>query len=582
MKRQAKVQFVILVSVLFGMLVSCSRNQHVEELQYLDSLMETHPEAVYDSLVRLGKQVDSYREKGVSMKYRMLMAKVQNKLYLKMPSDSVFQDVVSYYDSKGTPNERMLAHYLLGCIYRDQEEAPMAIKCYNEAVECADTLSKDCDYITLYSIFGQMSEVYASQVLYAEAVKADSLYSKYALKSGDKYNYIRGLELQIPLYFVMGDTIKAMSQTELCAKLYLQNGMAKAAESVYPAMIDIFVEKQALSKAKYYMDRYEKKSGLFDANLNIQPDREIYYDIKGRYYLAVNNVDSAEYFFRKLSNTTYQYELARGLLAVFCKRMETDSIRKYSAMLDEESDQILRKTRTDAVLKSNSLYNYSRLMRKVLEEKVKTKLVEALCSLAFVVLSLIIILTFLKYRKNQETRKNEILKLSKEFRQAHVELNQANKELETVRSNRECAIRQLEGKIQKLQSKVTGYQLRYDSMKNAEKEMALKENAIVIDFKEMASPKMNISKPQKGDWEALSSLFRDLLPLLNARIVENNSLGPQEYKVCMLTRLGFTNGEMQILLNTSSQSITNTKAKVNKKLFGQDGATTLYKNLIDV
>lgn len=50
----------------------------------------------------------------------------------------------------------------------------------------------------------------------------------------------------------------------------------------------------------------------------------------------------------------------------------------------------------------------------------------------------------------------------------------------------------------------------------------------------------------------------------------------------MLTRLGFTNGEMQILLNTSSQSITNTKAKVNKKLFGQDGAAMLYKNLIDV
>lgn len=62
MKRQAKVQFIILVSVLFGMLVSCSRNQHVEELQYLDSLMETHPEAVYDSLVRFRKQVDSYSD----------------------------------------------------------------------------------------------------------------------------------------------------------------------------------------------------------------------------------------------------------------------------------------------------------------------------------------------------------------------------------------------------------------------------------------------------------------------------------------------------------------------------------------
>ena len=582
MKRQAKVQFIILVSVLFGMLVSCSRNQHVEELQYLDSLMETHPEAVYDSLVRLRKQVDSYREKGVSMKYRMLMAKVQNKLYLKMPSDSVFQDVVSYYDSKGTPNERMLAHYLLGCIYRDQEEAPMAIKCYNEAVECADTLSKDCDYTTLYSIFGQMSEVYENQVLYTEALKADTLYSKYALKSGDKYNYIRGMELQIPLFLFKGDTVKALSQTELCARLYQQNGMKRAAESVYPTMIDIFVDKQMFSKAKYYMDRYETRSGLFDTNLNILQGRESYYDIKGRYYLAVNDVDSAEYSFRKLANTVYQYELARGLLAVFCKRMETDSIRKYSVMLDKESDHILRQTRTDAVLKSNSLYNYSRLMKKVMEEKFKTKNLVYLCILAFVVLSFTLVLSSLKYKRVQEKRKAEILKLSKDFRLARVELEQANKELDIVTGNRENAILQMESKIQKLQSKVTDYQLRYDSMKNAEKEMALKENAVVVGFKEMASPNLRISKPQKNDWESLISLFRDFLPLLNARIVEKSTLGPQEYKVCMLTRLGFTNGEMQILLNTSSQSITNTKAKVNKKLFGQDGATTLYKNLVDV
>lgn len=79
----------------------------------------------------------------VVMKFRLLKAKVQNKLYLKMPSDSTFQKVVSYYDSKGTANEKMEAHYLLGCIYRDQKDAPRAIATFLVATEFADTLNKN-------------------------------------------------------------------------------------------------------------------------------------------------------------------------------------------------------------------------------------------------------------------------------------------------------------------------------------------------------------------------------------------------------------------------------------------------------
>lgn len=31
------------------------------------------------------------------------------------------------------PNEKMEAHYLLGCIYRDMKEAPKAMQCYQDA-----------------------------------------------------------------------------------------------------------------------------------------------------------------------------------------------------------------------------------------------------------------------------------------------------------------------------------------------------------------------------------------------------------------------------------------------------------------
>lgn len=37
------------------------------------------------------------------------------------------------------PNEKMEAHYILGCIYRDMKEAPKAMQCYQDAVKSVDT-----------------------------------------------------------------------------------------------------------------------------------------------------------------------------------------------------------------------------------------------------------------------------------------------------------------------------------------------------------------------------------------------------------------------------------------------------------
>ena len=50
------------------------------------------------------------------MRYRMLEAKALNKLFKPMPSNSLFQEVVVYYDRRGTPNEKVEALYLLKCI----------------------------------------------------------------------------------------------------------------------------------------------------------------------------------------------------------------------------------------------------------------------------------------------------------------------------------------------------------------------------------------------------------------------------------------------------------------------------------
>lgn len=569
--------------VIMLLLASCSdgRQQYLH-LQKLDSLMEDNPQAVYDSLCLLDTQAVFHEKRNIAMKYQMLKVKAQNKLYLKMPSDSIFQKVVDYYDSYGTANEKMEAYYLLGCIYRDQAEVPMAIRYYHEAIEKADTMSKKCDYATLFSIYGQMAEIDAEQYLYSEAAKATELYSKYALKAGNMYEYIHGKELRIPLYLVEGDTVNAISLTEWCVRQYKKNRMIKEAASVFPTLIEIYVEKHQYDKAKFYMQEYETKSGLFDKGLNVSSGRERYYDIKGRYYWGINELDSAELFFRKLSQTCFKYEFSRGLLTVFNRRMNIDSIHKYSVLCDEESANILEKTQTDAVMKSNAMFNYTRIMKVAENAKVSKERAEYLSILTLLSLTFLTFVFVWRYKWLQSKRRLELTKIGVDFNRVQKELRQTKEELKIVCDNEKKAQGLMKAKMEKLQVEVQEYQLKLAFMENAEKTIVVKENEIVMRFKEMSSPKINNRKPHLEDWNLLEKVVEQYLPLLIILITEKSSLSVQEYRVCILTRLGFTNSEMQVLLNTSSQSITNAKTKANKKLFEENRASSLYKNLLKV
>ncbi|WP_293556951.1 hypothetical protein [Phascolarctobacterium sp.] len=49
-------------------------------LDSIDSLMELNPQAAYDSLCNSKEQMTANNPKEISMRYRLLMAKAQNKL----------------------------------------------------------------------------------------------------------------------------------------------------------------------------------------------------------------------------------------------------------------------------------------------------------------------------------------------------------------------------------------------------------------------------------------------------------------------------------------------------------------------
>lgn len=85
------------------------------------------------------------------------------------------QPYVDFFDSHGTSNDQLLAYYLLGRSYHEQGEAPMALKYYQQAIECADTTDADCDFGQLSRVYGQMGRLFYEQSLFRHYLSSSNL-----------------------------------------------------------------------------------------------------------------------------------------------------------------------------------------------------------------------------------------------------------------------------------------------------------------------------------------------------------------------------------------------------------------------
>lgn len=520
-----KVNLIFWLLVVF---VSCSNdNPRLVKLEQIDSLMGSNPQIAYDSICRFEKENLPSQELCVVMKFRLLKAKVQNKLYLKMPSDSTFQKVVSYYDSKGTANEKMEAHYLLGCIYRDQKDAPRAIATFLVATEFADTLNKKCNFNVLSCIYGQMGEIYVDQNLLEESLIAYTKSSSYALRDHDVYNYIRGKELSVPIFYMMGDTTKAISLTKQCVELYEKNRMHSAAVRALPTLIGIFLENHQYDLVRKKLMEFRTMSGLFNKDGELIQDRQHCYDLFGRYYLGIEKLDSAEFYFRKLRNAGFMYEAYRGLLAVFKEKNNVDSIIKYAKLSEQGMDTILANMKTDAVKQAASLYNYSKMQREITHSEQKVKMAKIELIIGFIILLCAVVLLSVWYKEKQ------------------------------LKENQD----------------------KYASLDILKKFKVWQSCDIVVRFKNMAKPRLSRQEAKENDWSLLEAMFGQCLPMQFRNVMGDASLGKQEQRICILVCAGFSNTEISVILDTSNQRVTNAKASANFKMFGEHNAGNLMHNL---
>ena len=589
-----------IVGVLLLLLAACTGDKEVRAvLDRAEAVMESCPDSAYAELQTLfdGKETSllplGETREGLGRSDRayalMLLAEATNKLYKQMPSDTVFQEVVDYYDRHGNANQRMKAHYLMGCIYRDRHEAPMALQWYLDAVEQADTLDADCDYLTLMKVYGQMADIYYSQLMPMEVIEANNQYSRCAAKINHTYEYIRGIELQLNAYHLLSDTVNILTLTDSVHDLYLKADMPQAAASVYTPAIYIYLAKKDYLKAKQLMDIFEQHSGLFDEEGNIGRSREEYYGVKGLYYQGINQFDSAKYYYSRLIPYGYELTAYNGLYSVFWQQQMMDSVVKYSLLYRQSLKDNAKIQQQDAMVKVKAMYDYNR-QQKIANEK-EIELIRRTNLLIYIIIGVVLLSVLLSvwYIRNRRAAKEAMRKKEQLYadtlHSAKALLASKEKELEELTQRnlsleeRESILRQeiadAKTRIKVLESSTPMQELLPH---NQEEEMLA--DPVVVKFHQSAYSIEKTQRLTQDDWDELSQLIENRLPRLYASIANNERLTPEKKMIVFLVRLKFKNSEIMNLLGLPKpQMITNRITKLNQQLYGKKTAKDFYNNL---
>ena len=566
---------VLLTVVLFG----CSdRKAYRDALQQAQTVMDSRPDSaltLIDGVLRHRSELSTK----LQMQCRLYRLSAENKLDTVFRSADEAEHLVAYFNRKGTPNEQMLAYYLLARAYADMGEAPAALEHFKLATEKADTTSKDCDYRQLSRVYSQMSLLFDDQRMVKEELGSIDAGVKYAYKAKDTLAAISLLSYKSCAYNWINQQDSVLYYIDYCHNLLKKHGYNNYAAGILVSSIPILAERGEIAKAQHYMNLYETESGFFDENGNIEKGREVYYYYKGLFYLAIHQPDSAIIMFKKEANFTdfiNQEGATRGLSLAYQQKHLSDSAAKYAIKSYEMNDSAYALMSTEKVKQTEAMYDYRRNQQKAQEEERKAQL----ASLRFWVLLLVLILVILIFslyvyqllKRRRDVRKHYLAMLSKQS-----DLLSEIDYLSKSKADNEYLIEKKENELERLRNELSAFQgIRQTTTPVADKQLF-----------DHPSHQMLMRHAVQGtslsdeEWLQLESLIDKELPGFRDFLQKNRHLlNQREYQTCILLRLHVETKVISRMIGVSASYITKIRVKMLRDIFHLEGKAAVFDELV--
>lgn len=558
------------------------------------------------------------------MRYHLLQAKAQNKAAIDFTTDSVMKSVAAYYDRHGTHNDRLLAHYLLGCVYRDLGEAPRAIGCYLDAVDYADTLSSSCDFKTLSCVYSQMADMFTLQLALSDAIDSRNKSIHISLQIQDTLNALYDMTQVAGEYLMLSQNDTAEAIFMKAKAMYMEHGYIREwAVASLPLAYIYLSQPQQLDKAKKVLDLYDAESEMFTSDGNLPPSECMYFFNQGHYQEAIGHLDSAEYFYRKMfypnMHYTYQSSMCRGLLNVYKQKNSLDSIYKYTLLYCQANDSSVVAKDRDLIMQMKAAYSYNRMQKEALHQTKKAARAHVWL-IFFIFLAIILTMSFVWlrtiYNRRRRQKQEELERVRLELAEAEAAYDKEKHKLDIVKNTHQKVIRLIQGDVRSSKEEAKQMRAKYNEIQHRMNEInALYEENIKRHNEEMESAKAKIedlrqkagidesieaaqafretsivkrilfldSKSRyelsENEWGTLVREFSSYYPTLLSDLHQIPTLNEKGIRVGILVVLKLRESAIAHFIGIGDSAVSNYKSDINHALFKEKSSRSLFNNL---
>ena len=588
-----KTSAFLLISMIITALVSatsCHRSGHTEQqLLMMDTLSDENPDTVLAMLDCMDFNAMSKSER---MHAELLRGKVMNKAYVNFTTDSVMLEVVDWYERHGNANQKMLAYYILGCAYRDLEDALSALKYLNLAVDAVDESDEDCDLNTLMRVYSQMGRLYQRVAAFENDRMANSHAERLAWQIGDTLSTLRLRWARACSLFEEKKQLQAIMILDSIDAFIQDNKLQESPILIYPMKTDYYLEIKDIKRAETLLREYEHKTGILTESIDA-----IVYDIahfhrKGQYYNLVQNPDSAIQMFNKLlyligKRPLYASERHglmevsyRGLTEAYSLKHQSDSVIKYAYLYCLFNDSLTRDNSSEDLLRLQSLYNYTKIQEQALKAEQKASRLRVIIILLVVFATTIVIVAWSIYQKRLKKERQKQIETNKGYQSLLHEIEKSAEELQLVKTDSERFLKEKELEIQSLQTALSMYQCNVQNVEQWNNERTILQCDLVHHLHSLSAQGKVATQ---DELDGLVTIAQNVFLKFHQTITDpTKRLSNREIITCILIRFKFIPSEISLLLGLSSQRITNLKSSVNQKLFGTQGAKTLDSHLMSL
>ena len=582
-----KILPYIIGLILLANVFACQRaTTHPFAMKQDESLMNTRPDSALYLLQNMADSVSALPEEA-QMYYHLLTIQAKDKQHITHTSDSLINSIVSFYENYDDKERLMLAYFYQGSTYRDMNDAPRALKAFQQVVDLNVP-----NHDLLAKTYNQMGTLFMYQGLHDEVIRVNQKAIGLYLSQG-KRNRISYAQRDIArMYSAKGIQDSTLHFYKEACQTALIDGDSVRYYGILGELGGYFVQIGNNDSAKRLLKSVEKKS-FIQNKTNI-------YTMLGHVYNKLDMLDSAYYYYNKnlqSNDIKHQYSNLRDLFHIEKNRKNYKQAINHinKALILKDSIDII--TQTEAIAQINALYNYQHMEAKnnrlnVIKEKQEKQI---LILLLFLLISLLCSITFYFIQKEKRQKELETEKLLKEMAEKNyatsLEVIQSNeKKIENLNIELQKALLEKDKfKTEQLQIQQRKLQKHNEEIILLKKEQELRivtfhHSSIYQEFKQ-ASTDENVnlcSAKSWHKWRELEKAIDDAYPHFREQLtILCPKLSVIEIQVCLLTKVGIAPIGIATLLKYSRQGISNIRTRIHKRVQKLSGEYANFDDFID-